>query len=84
MKRNKFNTGMKNIKVIFLMAAVIGFLFYSCNKEDEIPLNNSLASSVVGTYSGTLKSSTSNQSNPATLNVTFINDSLVSMHCFVS
>jgi hypothetical protein len=81
MKRNKLNTGMKNIKVIFLMAAVIGFLFYSCNKEEEAPLPNTLASSVIGKYTGTLKSTATNQSSPATLNVTLINDSLVSMHC---
>ncbi|WP_430971581.1 hypothetical protein [Sunxiuqinia rutila] len=72
---------MKNTKVIFLMVAVVGFLFYSCNKEEETPLDNTLASSVIGTYTGTLKSTATNQSSPATLNVTLINDSLVSMHC---
>lgn len=81
MKRNKLNTGLKNMKVIFLMATIIGFLFYSCNKEEETSLDNTLASSVIGTYTGTLKSTTTNQSSPATLNVTIINDSLVSMHC---
>ena len=81
MKRNKLFTGMKNTKVIFLMVAVVGFLFYSCNKEEETPLDNTLASSVIGTYTGTLKSTATNQSSPATLNVTLINDSLVSMHC---
>jgi len=40
MKRNKLFTGMKNTKVIFLMVAVVGFLFYSCNKEEETPLDN--------------------------------------------
>jgi hypothetical protein len=63
------------------MVAVVGFLFYSCNKEEETPLDNTLASSVIGTYTGTLKSTATNQSSPATLNVTLINDSLVSMHC---
>lgn len=39
---------MKNMNAIFFMATVIGFLFYSCNKEEETPLDNTLASSVVG------------------------------------
>lgn len=74
---------MKNLRNSFLFALTIGvFVFTSCKKEDTV--NNtadSLASEVVGTYSGTLKNSTTNQSKVATITVTRQNDSLVTMHC---
>lgn len=74
---------MKNLRILFLFALTIGvFVFSSCEKEDT--LNNtadSLASEVVGTYSGTLKNSFTNQSTDATITVTMQNDSLVMMHC---
>jgi hypothetical protein len=78
---------MKNIKLIinsrFQLILVLGVLslliLSSCEKEEII--NESLASKIIGTYTGTLKNSTTNQSRQATFTVNMLNDSLVSMHC---
>lgn len=74
---------MKNLRKLFLFALAIGvFVITSCKKEDNV--NNtadSLASEVVGTYSGTLRNSITNQSKTAIITVTKQNDSLVMMHC---
>lgn len=37
MKRNKLFTGMKNTKVIFLMVAVVGFLFIHVTRKKKHP-----------------------------------------------
>ncbi len=73
---------MKNLKKISLIALSASMLMlYSCKKDEVNEPINSLASGVIGTYSGTLKNSGTNQSKNATLTVTMQNDSLVRMHC---
>jgi len=86
---------MKTFKLIFTrkvhLLIVLGVLstiiFSSCNKE-EIPNvitdTKSLGSEVVGTYTGTLKNSSTNESRTATINVSMQNDSLVQLQCLAT
>jgi len=83
MKEIKLIPGIR-IPVVLTLGIIITLFFYSCNKEDSQtnnPSGNSLASKVIGTYSGVLKNSNTNQSVQATLTTTISNDSLVSIHC---
>jgi hypothetical protein len=74
-----------NIHLFVALVLVNAVIFTSCTKEEsseeETPANESLSSSVEGTYNGTLKNSSTNESRSATLQIVKINDSLVSMHC---
>ena len=74
---------MKNRRNAFLFViAVSVFMFYSCEKTDAVDnTTDSLASEIIGIYSGTLENSSTNQSREATLTVTMQNDSLILMHC---
>ncbi|MGD9993721.1 MAG: hypothetical protein AB7S69_10505 [Salinivirgaceae bacterium] len=75
---------MKNLNVFFLVAATLSVLiFSSCEEADPVVTETDtvLASEVIGTYIGTLKSSQTNQIKEATITVTMQNDSLVMMHC---
>lgn len=72
------------VLVVLMFGIVITFFSFSCKKEDtqiSNPSANSLASKVIGTYSGVLKNTTTNQSVQATFTATSLNDSLVSLHC---
>jgi hypothetical protein len=83
---------MRTIKTIFKqkssLAMLLGIMsvlvFSSCEKETQNNITDvkPLKSEVVGTYTGTLKNSATNDSRPATITVTAQNDSLVRMHCF--
>ena len=81
MKKN--NLKIKSRILIVLLSGIFSLsILYSCDKSDTIDSPNELLSSkVVGTYYGTLKSSTTNQNKEATLTVTMQNDSLIAMHC---
>lgn len=77
---------MKVIKITFLASLILATIFaVSCKKTEQNTDPNTdstrLSKSVIGTYSGVLKNSQSNQTVPATLNVSAINDSVISMHC---
>ncbi len=75
---------MKTIKRIYLMSFIVAAIFVvSCKKTYDIQENNnqSLASSVTGSYTGELKNSQTNQTVPASLTVSVQNDSMVAMHC---
>ncbi len=57
----------------------------SCKKNDTTPASTQgLSKQVSGTYSGELKNSQTNQTKPATLTVSSLNDSLISLHCISS
>lgn len=70
---------VKNLSLIALSASLL--ILYSCKKDEDNTPVNSLTSMVTGTYSGTLKNLSTNQSKDATLTVSMQNDSLVRMHC---
>ena len=73
---------MKTINKI-LVAGLIAITVFavSCKKSDNNPGDQTLAGTVTGTYSGQLKNSQTNQTSPATLTVTALNDSVISMQC---
>ncbi|HYQ56652.1 MAG TPA: hypothetical protein VEP89_04825 [Draconibacterium sp.] len=73
---------IKNVFFLSLIAATV--LAVSCKKTDTNPDTTSLSKLVTGTYSGELKNSQTNISVPATLNVSALNDSMISMHCFAN
>ncbi len=76
---------MKNLKNTALIVFVLfSIMLTSCKKTGTNPDYLGLAISVNGTYTGELKNSQTNQSVPATLNVTILNDSTISMHCVTS
>lgn len=83
MKIIKLN--LKRRTLLFLILVIlITFFHASCNKQEtsiDKTANNTLAAKVIGTYSGTLKNSTTYNSTQATLTTTSLNDSLVSIHC---
>ena len=83
MKTLKYFFGNK-INMVILLALPSILMISSCEKEgdlDETEIIESLASEVVGIYSGTLKNSATNQSKTASLTVTMENDSIVYLHC---
>ena len=67
------------IQLVIVLGILSMFIFTSCEEEEII--SESLSSEVIGTYTGTLKNSTTSQSRMASIEVISINDSLVSMHC---
>ena len=71
---------MKKAKLIAFAGIVSMVSFISCS-EDQMPDNLSLASKVKGVYSGTVKSSKTNQTSPATMTVEMQNDSVVTLTC---
>jgi len=82
MKSVKLIIKQKIYFAIVLIASAV--IISACNKDetkDVDPVNESLASNVEGTFTGTLKNTNTNQSRPATLTVTVLNDSVVTMHC---
>ncbi len=74
---------MNKIKSIIIGTLIaVTFITVSCKKTDDQNLNKiALASKVTGTYSGNLLNSQTNATTPATIKVTTINDSLVSLYC---
>lgn len=73
---------MKVSKSILVLSLIVATVFaVSCKKTDTNPNNVILSNEVVGDYTGQLKNSQTNQPAPATLSVTPINDSMVSIHC---
>jgi len=77
---------MKLMNRLFIVVAVAGTFFAaSCNKDNKAPGDPGstiiLADEVTGTYSGDLKNSTTNQTQPATLTVSAVNDTVVTLHC---
>lgn len=72
---------LKSISKMFVLGVLSAIIFTSCKKDNSTVTPTTLANEVAGTYSGTLKNSATNESKPATLSVTRVNDSLVSMHC---
>jgi hypothetical protein len=83
---------MKKIKLIrnnkinlFIVLGLFSVtLFSSCEEIESLNSTEDiepLASEVIGSYSGTLTNSITNQSTPAQLTVTMENDSLVSINC---
>ena len=70
----------------FIGAAIAGLFFAtSCNKDNMDPGDPitpvKLANKVAGTYNGNITNTATNQTKPATVTVTAVNDSVVSIHC---
>lgn len=71
----------KAISKIFVLGVLSAVIFTSCKKDEDPDVSNLLASEVVGTYTGTLKNSTTNVGETAIITVTIKNDSLIQLHC---
>jgi len=83
MKKSKL-VFKKAISKIFVLGVLSAIIFTSCKKDEDPNVTNLLASEVVGTYTGTLKNSTTNESKTATITVSVQNDSLIQLHCIAA
>ena len=74
---------MKTLNSLLTSALMLVVIFaVSCKKDDITPDSaQGLSKQVIGTYGGVLKNSQTNETKPATLIVSSLNDSLISLHC---
>jgi len=82
---NKIKLTTKSKIHIILFSSILSVIILSSCEEEKMPINlsddYSLASDVVGTYTGTIQNSLTKENKTATLTVTMQNDSLITMHC---
>ncbi len=72
---------MKNFKKFSSLAIVaLAVVMVSCKKESVYDIN--LSQQVIGNYNGDLTTSSPNTINPATTDITRINDYTVEIHCY--
>lgn len=74
---------MKKSKIVYLLAFLVSIVtVFSCEKTDEFDNSSeTFIAQIIGTYHGTLENSVTNQHREATMSVSIVNDSLISMHC---